>query len=217
MVFLHRIVDHSRALFAPGPPSDVIIDPPWSSLPMAQQPKKLRFALFTWLHLRRFRSRSEDFAGLRVSSHGFAWCPSLETEDSVGGMVFALAPMVRGPSVDGRRWRPQQSPPEFEDSPQIWWGYLASPALSRIPSYWNFWSTSIVHLLVWSRISPSAHWCWVGLLQLSHQCMHLSYSRMTFLIWEGSWCRLSCREWKKSMGTNKFLIFITIFSAIPNG
>ena len=62
-------------------------------------------------------------------------------------------------------------PPEFKDSPQIrwgysWMGYMASPTLSRIPSGWNFWSVSIVHPSVWNQISPSAHWCWVGLLQL---------------------------------------------------
>ena len=44
MVFLHHIVDHSWALPAPGPPSDVIIDLPWSLLPTEQQPKRLRFA-----------------------------------------------------------------------------------------------------------------------------------------------------------------------------
>ena len=42
--------------------------------------------------------------------------------------------------------------------------------------------------------------CWVRLLQLPHQCVQLSCSRMASPIWEGSQCRLPCQEWQNQRG-----------------
>ena len=76
------------------------------------------------------------------------------------------------------------------------WVLMASPALSRISSGWEFWPRNIVRPPVSRRTSLFAHWYWTGSLQLQHQCVQLRYSRMVFPKWEASWHRLPCRGWR---------------------